>query len=422
MARFILSVFGVFTIVSFLAGPTESAEQWSRFRGPNGQGVSSQTGLPTQWGVEKNIAWKTEIPGEGWSSPIVWDDHVFLTTATEDGKECHVIAVDRTTGKILWDKIVFDQEPEYKHPKNSYATPTPVTDGKHVFAVFGGGSFVALDFDGNIVWTNRELQYYSQHGLGTSPILYKDLLILAVNPSNREEPKLLGWQTPWDRSYLWALNKNTGKELWRGKRGMSRISHATPCIITVNGKEQILSLAGDVTQGFDPENGDLLWTVESIGEPCVPSPGVGDGLVYSTGSNAIRAVRPNGQGECTDTHTAWVQKRNAPMVSSFLYVKPCLYTTTQSGSFSACDAATGEFLWEKRLGGTLNPSPLYADGNIYVLSEQGKTVVLKPSEDPKKPAEIIAENELDEHALASITVAGQQLLIRTDNHLWCIGK
>ncbi len=420
MARFLL----VFAIGLLLTGPVESAEQWPRFRGPNGQGVSTQTGLPTQWTAEENIAWKTEIPGHGWSSPIVWDDHVFLTSTTEEGKDCHVIAVDRKTGKILWDKTVFQQEPDNKHERNSYATPTPATDGQHVFAVFGDGSFVALDFDGNVVWTNRDLHFYSQHGLGTSPILYKDLLIIAVNPSNREEPKGLGWLLPWDRSYLLALDKNTGKERWRGKRGQSRIAHATPCLITVNGKDQILSPAGDVIQGFDPDNGDLIWTVEGPGEPCVPSPVVGDGLVYSApvAGDAIRAVRPDGQGECTETHLAWTQKRNVPLMASLLYVKPCLYSSTESGSFSAYDATTGEFLWQKRLGGALNPSPLFADGKIYVLSEQGKTTVLKPSEDPKVPAETIGENELDEFALASIAVAGRQLLIRTERHLWCVGK
>ncbi len=420
MVRFILG----FAVGLLLTGSVESAEQWSRFRGPNGQGVSSQTDLPTQWSADENIAWKTEIPGHGWSSPIVWDDHIFLTSTTEDGKDCHVLAVDRKTGKILWDKTVFEQVTENKHERNSYSTSTPVTDGKHVFALFGDGSFVALDFDGNVAWTNRDLRYYSQHGLGTSPILYKDLLLLAVNPSNREEPKVLGWQKPWDRSYLLALDKSTGKERWRGLRGQSRIAHATPCIVTVNGKDQILSPAGDVIQGFDPDNGNLIWTVESSGEPCVPSPAVGDGLVYSApaGSEAIRAVRPDGQGDCTETHIAWMQKRNAPMISSFLYVKPCLYTATEGGSFSAFDAATGEFLWQKRLGGALNPSPLYADGKFYVLSEQGRTTVLKPSDDPKTPPETIAENELDEHALASIAVAGRQLLIRTDRHLWCIGK
>lgn len=399
-------------------------ENWSQFRGPNTQGISTATGLPTQWSKDENIAWKTAIPGEGWSSPIVWGDRVFLTAATDGGKQCRVYAIDLASGKILWDKHVFDQVPLNKHGKNSYATPTPVTDGKTVYAVFSDGSFVALDFDGNVRWVHRELDYYSQHGMGASPILYDDLLLFPVNPSNKVEPLGLGWLLPWDKSYLLALDKETGKERWKGKRGMSRISHASPTVIKVEGKDQILSAAGDVIQGFDPASGELIWTVTSTGEPCVPTPAVGDGLVYSapTGSDPIRAVRLGGKGDCTETHIVWEQRRNAPMIASFLYVKPCLYTALDNGTFSCLDATTGEFLWQLRLGGALNPSPVYADGKIYVLAEHGETSVLKLSDDPKKPAEVLAKNALGEDVLASIAVAGNRLLIRTDKHLWCIGK
>jgi len=419
-------LFCVCCIYAFVSTSAQESENWTRFRGPNGQGISRATNLPLHWSAEENIVWKTDIPGEGWSSPIVWNNHIFITTATDDGKNCHVIAVDRTTGKVLWDKIVFTQKQnQMRHPFNSFATPTPVTDGKTVFAVFSGGAFVALDFDGNIRWVNTDLDFYSQHGMGTSPILYNDLLLLAVNPSNSEEPKKLGWLDPWDKSYLLALDKNTGKERWRGMRGMSRIAHATPAVLRVNGKDQIISPAGDVIQGFDPADGKLIWTIASEGEPCVPSPVFGNGLVFSSpaGSAPIRAVRPDGQDNCTSSHIVWEQKRNSPMMSSFLYVKQYLYTCNENGFFSCIDAVTGDFLWELRLrSGPLNPSPVYADGKVYVLSEQGTVTVLKLSEDPEKPAEILATNKLDEHCRASIAVTGKQLIIRTDNRLWCIGK
>ena len=413
-------------IFTFATVSSQEQENWARFRGPNGQGISKATSLPVSWSAEENIAWKAQIPGEGWSSPIVWNNHIFLTTATEDGKNCHVIAVDRKTGKILWDKIVFTQKPQqHRHDMNSYATATPVTDGKTVFAVFSGGSFVALDFDGNIRWINSDLNFYSHHGMGTSPILYEDLLILAVDQSNWEEPKMLGFQEPWDKGYLLAIDKNTGKERWRGMRGMSRLGHATPIVMKVNGKDQIISPAGDVIQGFDPTEGKLIWSITNKGEPCVPSPVIGDGLIYSTPSRTdpILAVRPDGKGDCTATHVAWEQRSSSPMMASFLYVKPFLYTCTDGSNFYCLDAATGEVLWQLRLrSGALNPSPIYADGKIYVLSEQGTTIVLKPSDDPKKTAEIISRNELNDHCRASIAVAGKQLIIRTDNQLWCIGK
>ncbi len=416
-------------ICCFLAiatGWAQNTENWTQFRGPNGQGISSGKNIPERWSSEENIAWKTDIPGESWSSPIVWNDHIFLTSTTGDGENCHLIAVDRKTGKTLWDKIVVKQKPkQFKHEMNSYATPTPVTDGKTVFAVFSGGSFVALDFDGNTKWINNDLDFYSHHGMGSSPILYNDLLIFPVNHTNREEPKSLGFAEPWDKSYLLALDKNTGKERWRGTRGMSRIAHATPIIMRVNGKDQIISPAGDVIQGFDPENGKLIWTVDSKGEPCVPSPVIGDGIIYSSHTNRapILAVRPDGQGNCTKTHIVWEQSNYTPMMSSYLYVKPFLYTCPDN-RICCLNASTGEFLWQIRLGtGALNPSPIYADGKIYVLSEKGITTVLRPSDNPETPAEIIAKNELDgQLSRASIAVAEKQLIIRTANQLWCIGK
>lgn len=407
------------------ASQINAEENWPRFRGPNGQSVSAATGLPSEWSAEKNIAWKTPLTGEGWSSPIVWGDHVFLSYAKNEGKDCHVMAVNLENGEILWDKMVFTQDPQFKHDKNTNATSTPVTDGKRVYAVFGSGGFAALDFEGNIAWTNRDLKFYSQHGLGTSPILYDDLLIMAVDWSSREEPKGLGWQTPWDKSYVLALDKNTGKERWKAKRGQSRIAHVSPFVLNVEGKDQIISCAGDVIQGFDPKDGELIWTVRSEGEGVVPSPAVGDGLIFTAsgfGATTIRTVKMGGKGECTATHIAWEQKRNAPSMASLLYVKPCLYTSMDNGSFTCYDAASGDYLWHLRLGGALNPSPLYADGKIYVLSERGETTVLKPAADPKQPAEIIAKNPLGEHALASPAIAGNRILIRTDGHLWCIGE
>ena len=410
-------------VFAFIA---RAQENWPQFRGPNGQGISQATNLPVQWSANENIAWKTEIPGEGWSSPIVWNNHIFLTATTEEGKNCHVIAVDSRTGQIIWNKIVFTQQAnQQRHDMNSYSTPTPVTDGNTVFAVFNNGSFAALDFDGNIRWINSDLDFYSQHGMGTSPILHGDLIILAVNHSNREEPRRLGWQLPWDRSFLLALDKNSGAERWRTLRGMTRAGHATPAVLNVNGKDQIISPVGDAIQGFDPADGRLIWTVISDGEPCVPSPVFGGGLVYTvpTGNAPIRAIRPDGQGDCTATHIAWEERHNASQMASFLYVNSFLYVCMNNGDISCLDATTGESVWRLQLrSGQLNPSPVYADGKIYVLSEAGTTTVLQLSDDPRKPAEILSRNELNEQCRASIAVAGNRLILRTVNYIWGIGK
>ena len=399
----------------------QEPEQWSRFRGPNGQGISTATGLPTLWSAVENVAWKTPIPGgSAWSSPIIWNDHIFLTTTTDGGKNCHLLALDRKSGTILWNKHVFTQEIRQKHPRNSEATSTPVTDGQRVYAVFANAHFVATDFKGEIIWINADLDFRSQHGFATSPILYGDLLITAINPTDGND----GFQTPWDKSYLLALDKNTGKERWRGKRGMSRIGHSTPVVIHVNGKDQILSMAGDVIQGFDPATGEQIWTVTNRGEPAVPSPAIGDGLIFATArySTPILGIKPDGKGDVTETHVVWRQNRNSPMTSSFLYVKPCLYSATESGTFSAFDAATGNILWQDRVEGRLDSSPIYADGKIYVTSHLGITKVYKPNADPTKPAEAVAVNDIGETVQATLAVAGKQLFIRTDQALWCIGK
>ena len=418
-------------VLLFLAAPAlaQDPEQWSRFRGPNGQGISTATGVPTQWSDTENIAWKAPIPGEGWSSPVIWDNHIFLTSATDEGRDCRVIAVDRRNGEILWNTMVFTQVPGQRHPRNSRATPTPVTNGQRVYAVFPNGHFAALDFSGNIVWTNTDLDFYSQHGFGASPMLYNDLLITAVNPSvnpnnnPNDEPVRNGWQLPWDRSFLLALDKNTGEERWRTMRGMTRISHSVPVVVQVDGKDQIVSMAGDVIQGFEPTSGELIWTVRSSGEPAVPTPAVGEGMVFSSTIGPILGIKPDGKGDVTDTHVVWQQGRNIPLVSSFLYVKPTLYAAADNGTFAAIDAATGEILWERRLsGGRPDSSPIYVDGKIYVTTHEGVTTVLRPNADPKVAAEIVAVNEISATVQATLAIAGNQFFLRTEKELWCIGQ
>jgi outer membrane protein assembly factor BamB len=362
---------------------------------------------------------------------VIWNDHIFLTTATDGGKECRVIAVSRKDGKILWNEPVFTQELKMQHDRNSRATPTPVTDGQRVYAVFANGWFVALDFEGNIVWKNTELNFYSQHGFGASPIIYGDLLITAINPSidpssnPNNEPVRNGWQLPWDRSYLLALDKNTGKERWRGMRGMTRISHSTPVVIQVDGKDQILSMAGDVIQGFEPATGKLIWTVNNSGEPAVPTPAIGEGMVFMcpAPSSPIIGVKTDGKGDVTDTHVVWQQRRHTPMTSSLLYVKPILYVGSDSSTFAALDPASGNILWELRIrGGRPDSSPVYADGKIYITTHTGMTTVLKPNADPTIAAEVIAVNEIDEGVQATLAIAGQQIFLRSEKALWCIGK
>src|ERR1043165_696610 len=277
------------------------AENWPQFRGPGQQGHSGETGVPLKWSATENIAWKTPLPGQAWSSPIVWNERVFVTTATENGESCRVLALDRTNGKIVWDKEVFRQKLLRKEERNTYATPTPATDGERVYVCFGDGSFAALNFDGETVWTNHDYKFYGQHGLGTSPILHDGKLIMARDGSSDGADKIVGWQKPWDQSYIVALEARTGKEFWKAKRGLSRIAHAAPAIWTHDGKTEVVSEAGDVLQGHDAKNGELLWTSKVIGEAKVPSVVLGDGLAFTAGGwggrDSIKAFKLGGRGD-----------------------------------------------------------------------------------------------------------------------------
>ena len=412
MMRVALLLLGLITTTDIA-----NAENWTRFRGPNGQGISSEVDLPIEWAREKNVAWKTPIPGSAWSSPIVYDDHVFLTSATDEGKSCRVISVNRKTGGIVWNVEVHHQVPGDKRRENSYATPTPVTDGQRVYAAFSDGAIVAVDFDGERVWKNKDVDFHSLHGLGSSPLLVRDQLVMPFDGNSREERRI-GWKEPWQEAFVLALDVNTGKVRWRGERGSSRVAHVTP--ILIEDGSQIVSAAGDCVQSFDTNTGERLWTVYSQGEGVTPSPVFGEGLIFtSSGFEAptLRAIRPGGEGDVTQTHIEWEQKRGVPALVSLLYVQPYLYTITRDNIMHCLEASTGNILWQRRLEGNYSASPVLADGKIYFLSEEGVTIVLRPG--PKYDQ--VAVNDLAEQCLASMAVSQGHLYVRTADNLYSIG-
>jgi len=409
-------------LVAFVAVQTEVAfaENWPCFRGSSRQGISHEKGIPLKWSVTSNIAWKTPIPGEGWSSPIVFNDRLYVTTAMDEGISYRLLCLDRRTGAILWNKQVFRQKAGHKQRFNSYASSTPATDDRKVYAVACDGSIAAVSMDGTVVWTNHDHEHFSEHGLAVSPILYKDLLIVAFDGSSSGSDKKLGWQKPWDKAVIIALDKNTGKVRWEGKRGLSRIAHVTPQILTENGTDQLVSAAGDVIQGFDLKTGRRLWTATSPGEGVVPAVVIGDGLIFTTsgfGDSTIRAVRTGGQGDVTDTHIVWSTTKDVPKVPSMLYVKPYLYLVTETGVAKCLKAATGEEIWKERLRGKHSASPIWAEGRIYFLSENGKMTVIEAGPEFK----VLAENELNEKCCASPAVSNKQIFIRSEHTLFCIG-
>jgi outer membrane protein assembly factor BamB len=399
---------------------TALAEDWPQFRGPGGQGRSSEVGLPLKWTETENVAWKTEVPGESWSSPIVWGERVFVTTATDEGKSCRVLALDRKQGSVVWNVEVLQQEPIYRQDRNTNATPTPATDGERICVCFGDGSLAALDFNGRVLWSNRDYPFYSQHGLASSLLLYQDLVIQARDGSSAED-KELGWQRPWDQAYILALDVRTGRERWKARRGLSRISHGMPTVWEHDGRVEVVSEAGDVVQGFDVLTGERIWSQEVIGEGKVPSTVIGEGLVFTSGGwggrESIKAFRLGGQGDLGVSGLVWEQKKGLPKVPSMVYVEPHLFAVTDNGIATCMEAATGKILWQERLGGNYSASPVAAEGRIYFTSDEGLTTVVAASPEFQR----LAENRLNDKVQASAAFSQGQIFLRTERHLFAIG-
>lgn len=416
--------FAIYLLCLFCAGMCARAENWPCWRGPSHQGASTEKELPLHWSGISNVLWIATIPGEAWSSPIVWNKDLFVTTAIDNGTKCHVMCFDAEKGKIQWSRQVVEQTPLRKEAKNSYATPTPVTDGERVYAVFGDGSIGALTVGGELLGVNRDVKFYSQHGLGASPLLYKDVLIMPFDASSTGENKRVGWQIPWDQSFVLALDKITLKTLWKAMRGQSRIGHVTPNILNQGDKDFLVSGAGDIVEAFDFESGKKLWSIYNQGEGVVPSIVIGDGIVFSASGfekPTIRAIKPPEQpGD--EPKILWEQKKGVPMVPSFVYQKPYLFAVTEGGVASCLKAESGEVLWSERLPEkpiTVSASPVLAEGRIYFLSDDGETTVVAAEPTFK----VIARNRLNgEKTQASMAVSNRRLYIRTEHHLFCVGE
>ena len=394
------------------------AEDWVRFRGPNGQGISNEKNLPLKWSNSQNVAWKTPIPGKGWSSPIVYRNRIFLTTTTEKGVSCRVVCVNRVTGKVEWNTEVHRQKPGHKRRQNSYATSTPVTDGKRVYAVFYDGTAVAVDFTGKRVWKCEAVRHHSVHGLGASPIIANGMLIMPYDGSSRKSARV-GFKIPWKNAVILGLDLETGDVRWRGKRGLSRVGHVTP--ILINKGQHFVSAGGDRVQAHDVTTGKRIWSIYSKGEGVTPSPVLGEGLLFTSSgfeSPTIRAIRLGGKGDVTDTHIKWELKKGVPALASFIYLKPLLYTITRDNILHCIKASTGKIVWKKRLKGVHSASPVLVDGRIYITNEDGVTLIIRPG----AKYDLIGKNDLEERVLASFAVSQGHFYVRSSKHLFSIGK
>ncbi len=385
------------------------AQEWPQFRGPTGQGHAAEANLPTDWSESKHIAWKTPVPGLGWSSPVVGGGRVWLTTATGDRDiSLRALAYDARSGREVVNVEVFRlRNTREINPKNSWASPTPVIDGDRVFVHFGADGTAALTASGEVVW-KAKFPYASQHGAGGSPIVYGELLIFSGDGH--------------DAAFVIALDKQTGKVRWKtNRRSPADQAYTTPLVIRVGDRDQIVSIGAFRVGAYDPATGKEIWRASyADGFSNVPRPVYGHGLVYiTTGFQqpALLAIRPDGAGDVTRTHIAWELRRGVPFTPSPVLVGDELYMINDGGILSCLDAKSGAVIWQQRLGGSFSASPIFADGRLYFSSEQGVTTVLVPGRDFRR----VATNTLDGGVLASIAVAEGALFVRSDSHLYRIG-
>jgi outer membrane protein assembly factor BamB len=384
-----------------------SAENWPQFRGPGGQGHSAERGLPLTWSETENIAWKTPLPGLGWSSPAIQGDQIWLTTATNDGHSLRALCVNRPDGKIVQDVEVFEKAaPGPIHDKNSHASPTPLIEGDRVYVHFGAHGTACLTTGGEIVWKTEELTHDHRHGPGGSPVVHGDLLIINCDGA--------------DLQFVVALDKRTGETRWRSDRE-GAMAYSTPLVINVGGHQQLVTTGGEQVIAYDPSTGQEIWRARYPGGYSnVPRPVYGHGLVFvCSGYNTpqVFAIRPQGaSGDVTETHVAWKLERGAPHNPSPLLVGSELYLVSDKGIATCLDAKTGKVHWQQRLGGNFSASPLLAEGRIYLLSEEGLTTVIAPGKEFKR----LAANQLDGRTLASIAVSQRAFYLRSADHLYRI--
>ena len=411
-----------------------TAQHWPQWRGPDGLGVSADTDIATRWGPGENIAWRAPLAGLGTSTPVIWGDRIFLTSqlgtgpidergaqfpgtrrATSrgraDGVTLLVQAFRREDGRVEWEhRLTADGHLPAVHRNHNFATPSVVTDGDRLFAWFGTGQLVALDLEGHKLWSRHIGQDYAPFdvlwGHGSSPQLYEDLLILQC-----DHPAA---------AYLLALDTATGEERWMVDRGPLLRAYSTPLVVATDDGDQLIVNSSRWIDAYDPRTGQTRWRAGSTVELATGMPIYDDGVIYSTrgySSGPYLSVETGGRGDVSETHVRWRHATRAPYVSSMLLYRGLLYMATENGILTITDPDTGDPVARTRLNGVYIASPVAADGHVYVLNEDGETVVLEAGPD----ARVVSRNALGERALASPAIAHGRIYIRTDQHLFAIG-
>ncbi|MFP6899303.1 MAG: PQQ-binding-like beta-propeller repeat protein [Opitutales bacterium] len=388
--------------------------EWPQFRGPTGQGHAEVRKAPVRWSVSENVAWRTELAGTAWSSPVFRAGKLYLTNAVPKGGDhsLRAVCLDASSGKVLWDNEIFrirGSEAPRIHRKNSHASPTPMLDENFLYTHFGHQGTACLDLDGKVRWKKR-IEYSPVHGAGSSATVEGGLLLFSAD----------GAKSP----FLIALDKRTGEVRWKVLRDANakrKFSFSTPLVIEVKGQRQIISPASDYVFAYDLK-GKPLWKLNYPGGySVVPRPVFANGLVYVCSGfdrPVLHAIRPTGKGDVTKTHLAWKASKNAPHSSSVVVVGDLLFMAADNGVVSCLDAETGALHWRARVSGSCSSSLLHADERIYLVDESGKTFVFAAA----AKYELFARNDLADRCLASFAATEGTFFIRTAKAVWRIGK
>jgi outer membrane protein assembly factor BamB len=407
-----------------LGASAADREGWPQFRGPSGQGVANSAQLPVEWSETSHVTWKTPIHGKAWSSPVVLDDQIWLTTATEDGTELSVLRIEAKTGRVTLDRKLFEvEEPQFAHKFNSYASPTPVIEPGRVYVSFGSPGTACLDTaTGEVLWTRRDLPCDHFRGAGSSPILWRDLFILHYDGA--------------DQQYVVALDKHTGRTFWKTDRSVDfrdlddqgrvtlegdlRKAYSTPLLVELGDRPALLSLGSRALYLYEPATGREFWQVpyyDCFSGTCRPL--YADGLAiigWGFSRGEVSALKVAEAGWDRPPETAWTLRRNAPSKPSPVIVGDLLFMVDDGGVGSCVEWRTGETVWRERIGGNYSASLLAAGDRVYYFNEEGETRVVRAA----RGFELLATNTLDDGFMASPAVDGDALILRTKQALYRI--
>jgi outer membrane protein assembly factor BamB len=400
----------------FIATP--SVDEWTQFRGPTGDGISTAVHVPLNWSATEHVVWKQAIPGSGWSSPVLSKGKLYLTTAQEvsaDVTSLRALCVDAADGHIVWNVELFQPEAaavKEHHSKNGVASPSPIIESGRLYVHFGHLGTAALDLDGNVLWRQSKVSYKPRHGNGGSPVLVGNLLIFNCDAS--ADP------------FVVALSSEDGEVRWKTPRNTTAIktfSFSTPTVIEVAGATQLISPGSGFVAAYNPQDGKEIWRVRyGEGYSVVPRPVFANGLLFVASGYeraTLLAIDPKGAtGDATEEHVKWTATKGAPLTPSVLAVNEELYAVSDNGIATCFDARTGDVHWTKRLAGDFSASPVLAEGRIYFQNESGTTYVVKAG----KTYELLATNDIEERTLATLVPANDAVFIRSESHLWRIGN